>query len=53
MEIVEKDGGLPGFGTHSEHIFFSLYLPTVEIKAQLTGKIGAHSPVVEGLMLEQ
>ena len=46
MEIVEKEGGWPLSETH----YKTLFLPTVEIIAQLTGfKIGPHLSAADGL----
>ena len=46
MGIVEKEGGWPVFDTDILNTFF---LPTVEINAQLMGKVGENLPVTEGL----
>ena len=45
MEIAEKERGLSVFGTD----ILNTFLPTTEITAQLTGKIGTNLPVTEGL----
>ena len=49
MEIIEKEGGMPVFDTDIINTFF--FLPTAEITARLTVKIGAHLSATEGLIV--
>ena len=48
MAIVEKEGILPVFNIDILNTFF-FFLPTAEITAWLTGKIGTNLPTAEGL----
>ena len=45
--IIEREGGLPGFGTDNLNIF----LPTVEIITRLADKIGSNLPSTKGLIM--
>ena len=52
MGIVEKEGGLPVLNTDIlNSFFFFFFLLTAEITTQLTGKISAHLPAAEGLII--